>query len=62
MSYVSVVSTATGAASTLFAIIDWLPNIDPYSGAGIKPQKVRGDIELKDVTFSCPARSTVKVK
>lgn len=62
MPYVSVVSTAIGAASTLFAIIDRVPDIDPYSDAGIKPQKVRGDIELRDVTFAYPARSSVKVK
>ena len=62
MPYVSVVSTAVGAASTLFAIIDRVPDIDPYSDAGIKPEKVRGDIELRDVTFAYPARSRVKVK
>jgi len=62
MPYVSLVSTAIGAASTLFAIIDRVPDIDPYSDAGIKPQKVRSDIELRDVTFAYPARSRVKVK
>jgi len=62
MPYVNVVSAAIGAASTLFAIIDRIPDIDPYSDAGIKPQKVRGDIELRDVTFAYPARSRVKVK
>jgi ABC-type multidrug transport system fused ATPase/permease subunit len=61
MPYVSLVSTAIGAASTLFAIIDRVPDIDPYSDAGIKPQKVRSDIELRDVTFAYPARSRVKV-
>jgi ATP-binding cassette subfamily B (MDR/TAP) protein 1 len=62
MPFVSVVSTAIGAASTLFTIIDRVPDIDPYSNAGIKPYKVRGDIELKDVNFSYPARSGVQVK
>lgn len=62
MPYISVVSTAIGAASTLFAIIDRVPDIDPYSNAGVKPEKVRGEIELRDVTFSYPARSGVQVK
>jgi ATP-binding cassette subfamily B (MDR/TAP) protein 1 len=62
MPFVSVVSTAIGAASTLFAIIDRVPDIDPYSNAGLKPDKIRGDIELKNVTFSYPARSGVQVK
>ncbi|XP_021940802.1 multidrug resistance protein 1-like [Zootermopsis nevadensis] len=61
MPYISVVSTAIGAASTLFAIIDRVPDIDPYSNAGVKPEKVRGEIELRDVTFSYPARSGVQV-
>ncbi|KDQ65264.1 Multidrug resistance protein 2, partial [Zootermopsis nevadensis] len=60
MPYISVVSTAIGAASTLFAIIDRVPDIDPYSNAGVKPEKVRGEIELRDVTFSYPARSGVQ--
>lgn len=62
MPFVAVVSTAIGAASTLFTIIDRVPDIDPYSDAGIKPDKVQGDIELKDVSFSYPARSGVQVK
>jgi ATP-binding cassette subfamily B (MDR/TAP) protein 1 len=62
MPFIAVVSTAIGAASTLFAIIDRVPDIDPYSDAGIKPEKIRGDIELRDVTFSYPARLGVKVK
>jgi ATP-binding cassette subfamily B (MDR/TAP) protein 1 len=62
MPYIAVISTAIGAASTLFAIIDRVPDIDPYSNAGIKPEKIGGDIEFKDVTFSYPARSGVQVK
>ena len=60
--FVNVVSTAIGAASTLFAVIDRVPDIDPYSDAGIKPQKLQGDIELRDLTFTYPARSRIKVK
>lgn len=62
MPFVSVVSTAVGAASTLFNIIDRVPDIDPYSNAGVKADKLRGDIELKDVSFSYPARSGVQVR
>ncbi|XP_069683361.1 ATP-dependent translocase ABCB1-like isoform X3 [Periplaneta americana] len=61
MPYMSIISTAVGSASTLFDIIDRVPSIDPYSNAGLKPDKVRGNIEFKDVVFSYPARKDLQV-
>lgn len=42
--FINAVSTATGAASVIFHIIDREPVIDPYAEEGIKPEKVKGHI------------------
>lgn len=59
--FVNAVSTAVGAASSVFTIIDRVPEIDPYDTRGKKPLKVNGHIEFKDVGFQYPARPEVKV-
>ncbi len=59
--FINCVSTAFGAASLIFEIIDREPEIDPYSKIGLRPRSVDGFIELKDVSFSYPARPGIKV-
>lgn len=59
--FVNAVSTAIGAASTIFSIINRKPEIDPYSDEGLKPNKVNGCIKFENVTFCYPARPEVKV-
>ncbi|GJU61097.1 ABC transporter B family member 11-like protein isoform X1 [Tanacetum coccineum] len=49
------------AAFKLFRVIDRKPTIDPYDTSGQKPYDIRGDIELRDITFSYPARPDEKV-
>lgn len=59
--FINAVSTAIGAASNVFNIIDRVPNIDPYDRRGLKLHKVNGHIEFKTVEFTYPARQEVKV-
>ncbi|CAH2282375.1 multidrug resistance 1 [Pelobates cultripes] len=54
-------SNARGAAFTVFNIIDTVPKIDSFSKAGNKPDKIKGDIEFKDVKFTYPSRPDVQV-
>ncbi|KAK9062090.1 hypothetical protein SSX86_019275 [Deinandra increscens subsp. villosa] len=44
------------AASKLFEVINRHSEIDPYDTRGLQPDDIRGDIELREVTFSYPAR------
>jgi ATP-binding cassette, subfamily B (MDR/TAP), member 1 len=54
-------ATARASASSIFSIIERLPDIDSMSDGGVQPDKIDGFIEFKDVHFSYPARSDVKV-
>ena len=49
---------AKGKAATqrVFSIIDRLPKIDASSQEGAQPLAVKGDVELRDVTFAYPQR------
>ena len=46
---ISAVTSAMGAAAKLFATIDHVPPIDSADPSGLTPEKVVGEIELKDV-------------
>uniref|UniRef100_A0A7N8XDY6 Bile salt export pump n=1 Tax=Mastacembelus armatus TaxID=205130 RepID=A0A7N8XDY6_9TELE len=50
-----------GAATIIFETIDREPEIDCFSGAGYKLDKVKGDIEFHNVTFYYPSRPEVKI-
>ena len=49
---------AKGKAATqrVFSIIDRQPEIDASSQEGAQPLAVKGDVELRDVTFAYPQR------
>merc|ERR1711871_42581 len=55
------VSKAKAAVISVFSIIDRKSKIDPSDIGGQVPAKCNGDIEFKDVAFSYPTRSEVKV-
>lgn len=59
--FINSVSVAIGAASTVFDIIDNMPEIDPYSSRGKKINKFKGKIEFKNVSFVYPTRNTLSV-
>ncbi|KAL6034359.1 hypothetical protein STEG23_030527, partial [Scotinomys teguina] len=54
-------ANARGAAYEIFKIIDNEPNIDSFSTKGHKPDSIMGNIEFKNVHFSYPSRSGVKI-
>ncbi|KAI6035800.1 P-loop containing nucleoside triphosphate hydrolase protein [Pisolithus marmoratus] len=54
-------NNARGAAAKLFATIERMPDIDSASPAGLKPEKVIGEITLEGVQFSYPARPGVSI-
>ncbi|XP_056375074.1 ATP-dependent translocase ABCB1-like isoform X2 [Hyla sarda] len=54
-------SNARGAAYTVFNIIDNVPKIDSFSTAGFKPDKIKGDIQFRNVKFTYPSRPDVQV-
>ncbi|KAI9311518.1 P-loop containing nucleoside triphosphate hydrolase protein [Dichotomocladium elegans] len=57
----SAVSTACGAAYKIYATIDRVPEIDTDSETGLKPEKIIGDIEFRNVQFKYPTRPDVPI-
>ncbi|KAI9163712.1 ABC multidrug transporter MDR5 [Paramyrothecium foliicola] len=55
------ISKATAAAQEMFAIIDRKSEIDSLSDEGIKIPDFKGDIKLRNVRFTYPARPDVQV-
>ncbi|XP_061579536.1 bile salt export pump [Cololabis saira] len=54
-------ATGRAAAKTIFETIDREPEIDCFSEEGYKLDKVKGDIEFRNVTFYYPSRPEVKI-
>ncbi|KAG9315784.1 ste6-like protein [Chiua virens] len=50
-----------GAAAKLYATIERTPVIDSSDPAGLKPEKVVGEITLEDVKFNYPSRPDVPI-
>lgn len=59
--YYTAVGTALGAASTIFSVIERIPEIDPASKTGLKPHSVTGRIQFQDVCFTYPSRPNNQV-
>ncbi|KAI7874833.1 ABC transporter protein [Lichtheimia hyalospora FSU 10163] len=57
----SAVSTACGAAYKIYSTIDRVPEIDIDNEGGIKPEKVIGELEFKNVQFKYPTRPDVTI-
>lgn len=54
-------ANARGAAYSIFQIIDTEPKIDSFSASGCKPDKMKGEIEFRNVHFQYPSRTDVPV-
>ncbi|RDD35897.1 Multidrug resistance protein 1, partial [Trichoplax sp. H2] len=54
-------ANAKGAGAVVFEIIDTIPPIDASSDEGEKPSNVTGDIQLRNINFTYPARKDVQV-
>lgn len=59
--FINSVSTAVGCATSVFKIVERVPEIDPYSKKGLKPRVVDGYIEFKRLSFKYPSRPNVQV-
>nr|XP_028606429.1 ATP-binding cassette sub-family B member 5 isoform X2 [Podarcis muralis] len=55
------VANARGAAYEVFSIIRKPRPIDSSSSEGFKPDKLRGEIEFKDICFSYPSRPDTQI-
>lgn len=47
---------ANAAAQKIFQTLERIPTIDSFSDSGQKPEGIKGNIELKNVSFIYPAR------
>nr|XP_018672478.2 multidrug resistance protein 1A-like isoform X1 [Ciona intestinalis] len=54
-------AAAKAAAYKVFEIIDRVPLIDSMSDEGHKPDRVKGQIEFKNVDFTYPSRTDVQI-
>ena len=54
-------SKAKSAAASVFAILDRKSKIDPSDESGMTLDTVKGDIELKHVSFKYPTRPDVQI-
>ncbi|KAL6504960.1 ATP-binding cassette, sub-B (MDR TAP), member 4 [Orobanche gracilis] len=54
-------NNAKSAAASIFSIIDRKSKIDPNDASGMKLENVKGDIELRHVSFKYPTRPDVEI-
>ena len=54
-------SKAKSAAASIFSIIDRKSKIDPSDESGTTIQNVRGEIELRHVSFKYPSRPDIQI-
>ncbi|KAL3994240.1 ABC transporter transmembrane region family protein [Acanthocheilonema viteae] len=58
---IGTILTAQTAASSIFEVIDRIPEIDCQSSEGINTANLKGEIEFKDVHFCYPTRPEEEV-
>ena len=60
-SFIEIFSSARGAASSIYQIIDRIPPIDSSSPIGVTPSETKGDIRFNQVHFQYSTRPDVTV-
>ena len=58
---VTAFNKGRASARRIFEVVDRVPPIDIHSTAGERPDKVKGDIALRGVSFSYPARREAQI-
>jgi ATP-binding cassette subfamily B (MDR/TAP) protein 1 len=59
--YIASIGGAASAANELFTLMAKPSELDPLSTDGDRPDKSRGDIELRGINFAYPSRPSAKV-
>lgn len=59
--YLMTISEASSAASELFGLMNKPSELDPLSLEGETPEKCRGDIKLRRVSFAYPSRPSAQI-
>ena len=59
--YIATVGIAQGSGAVVFQVIDSVPQIDPYSNAGMVLDKIIGKIQFRNLNFNYPSRKEVPV-
>lgn len=59
--YFESLAIAQSAAGTIYRIIERVPEIDSSSDQGLVPNKIKGNISLKNVFFNYPSRPDVTI-
>ena len=54
-------SKAKSAAASIFAILDRKSEIDPSDESGTKLENVKGEIELRHISFKYPTRPDIQI-
>ncbi|TKR88808.1 hypothetical protein L596_012994 [Steinernema carpocapsae] len=57
----AVIGTAQGAAAAIFEIIDREPEIDSYDQEGVRPEKIAGRVQAKNLEFHYPTRPDIPI-
>lgn len=52
---------AKGATASIFGILDRKSNIDPSDESGTTIDNVKGEIELKHISFKYPTRPNIRI-
>ena len=58
---VTAFNKGRASARRIFEVVDRVPPIDIHNPSGEKPDKVKGDISLRGVSFTYPARKEAQI-
>lgn len=59
--FIEAFAVAKAAGGKIFHIIETPPTINMSKSRGVQTDKIKGDIEIRDVSFEYPSRKDVPV-